>query len=63
MKHLLLMSALALQSVVLMAAQDDAATIERGRYLVGVGGCNDCHTTGYAEIGEAMPDPHALYSA
>ena len=25
--------------------------IERGRYIVEVGGCNDCHTTGYAEAG------------
>nr|WP_216821323.1 hypothetical protein [Marinobacterium profundum] len=60
MKHLLLMSALALQSVLSMAAQEDTAVIERGRYLVGVGGCNDCHTTGYAEIGEVMPESERL---
>ena len=23
--------------------------IQRGRYLVTIGGCNDCHTPGYAE--------------
>jgi mono/diheme cytochrome c family protein len=28
-----------------------AAQIERGRYIVEIGGCNDCHTTGYAEAG------------
>ena len=28
------------------AAADDAA-IKRGQYLVQIGGCNDCHTTGY----------------
>lgn len=25
--------------------------IERGRYVVAIGGCNDCHTPGYAENG------------
>lgn len=25
--------------------------IERGRYMVEIGGCNDCHTAGYAEAG------------
>ena len=27
------------------------AQIERGRYVVEIGGCNDCHTAGYAEAG------------
>jgi mono/diheme cytochrome c family protein len=27
------------------------AQIERGRYIVEIGGCNDCHTPGYAEAG------------
>jgi mono/diheme cytochrome c family protein len=27
------------------------ATIERGRYIVEIGGCNDCHTAGYANAG------------
>ncbi|MBU5636363.1 hypothetical protein KOM00_06405 [Geomonas sp. Red69] len=26
----------------------DAKSVERGRYLVQIGGCNDCHTSGYA---------------
>ena len=25
--------------------------VERGRYVVAIGGCNDCHTPGYAENG------------
>jgi mono/diheme cytochrome c family protein len=29
----------------------NAQTIERGRYIVEIGGCNDCHTAGYAEAG------------
>lgn len=33
------------------AAGDDAAArvLERGRYVVQIGGCNDCHTAGYME--------------
>ncbi|HTG73952.1 MAG TPA: cytochrome C, partial [Terriglobia bacterium] len=27
------------------------AQVERGRYIVEIGGCNDCHTAGYAEAG------------
>ena len=27
----------------------------RGRYLVAITGCNDCHTPGYAETGGALP--------
>jgi mono/diheme cytochrome c family protein len=29
----------------------NAQQIERGRYVVEIGGCNDCHTAGYAEAG------------
>jgi mono/diheme cytochrome c family protein len=34
-------------------AGDDLA---RGRYLVVVGGCNECHTPGYAEAGGRLPE-------
>lgn len=34
----------------------DAKSIERGRYLVVIGGCNDCHTTGYAEAAGNLPE-------
>jgi len=33
------------------AAPAASATIERGRYVVEIGGCNDCHTMGYANAG------------
>lgn len=33
------------------AAAGNAQVIERGRYIVEIGGCNDCHTKGYAEAG------------
>jgi len=35
---------------------EDADRIERGRYLVVIGGCNDCHTPGYAPTGGAVPE-------
>jgi mono/diheme cytochrome c family protein len=30
--------------------------IERGRYLVMIAGCNDCHTAGYAESAGEVPE-------
>lgn len=33
------------------AASSKGQTIERGAYLVRIGGCNDCHTDGYGESG------------
>jgi hypothetical protein len=36
-----------------IAATD--ATLERGRYLVRITGCNDCHTPGYGEHGGRVP--------
>ena len=32
------------------------AAIERGRYVVRTGGCNDCHTAGYAESAGETPE-------
>jgi len=33
-----------------------ADALQRGRYLVQIGGCNDCHTAGYAEHAGAIPE-------
>lgn len=32
------------------------STVERGRYLAKVAGCNDCHTPGYAMTGGQVPE-------
>jgi mono/diheme cytochrome c family protein len=31
------------------------AEIARGRYLIQIGGCNECHTNGYAVAGGQLP--------
>ena len=43
-----LITALCLALVSGQSKADDAASIERGRYLMKIAGCNDCHTAGYA---------------
>ncbi|HWJ05816.1 MAG TPA: cytochrome c [Steroidobacteraceae bacterium] len=44
--------------VVVVAADHahDAATIARGKYIITVSGCNDCHTPGGMEKGPAVPE-------
>lgn|GEM_PF-264476 len=42
------------------AAPAAGASVERGRYLVAVAGCNDCHTGGYAESGGRVPESEWL---
>ena len=37
-----------------------ATDIDQGRYLVAVGGCNDCHTPGFAPTGGDVPEAQRL---
>lgn len=37
-------------------ADRPAELIDRGRYLVKITGCNDCHTSGYAQSGGKTPE-------
>ncbi|MCM2264720.1 MAG: hypothetical protein NDI73_05945 [Desulfuromonadales bacterium] len=39
---------------------EDQATIERGRYLIKISGCNDCHTEGFLDEGGNMPEKNWL---
>ena len=39
-------------------AQSEPTPVERGRYLVQIAGCNDCHTAGYVQAGGSIPEPH-----
>lgn len=43
-----------------IAKQSDTESIERGRYLVKLGGCNDCHTAGYAQTGGQIAEKEWL---
>lgn len=66
MQHVLLPAALCALSVLPLAAgaaQSDPAQskqIDRGRYLVKIAGCNDCHTPGYAQTGGKVPEAQWL---
>src|SRR5437016_2818648 len=37
-------------------AKADASSLARGKYLVTIGGCNDCHTAGYAMTNGKVPE-------
>jgi mono/diheme cytochrome c family protein len=58
MKALLTMLALAAASSAF--AQQADPQINRGRYLIKIGGCNDCHTPGYAPTGGKVPEARWL---
>ena len=47
-------------SISLAAPSGDQRAIERGRYLVTVAGCNDCHTAGYMQQGGKVPEAEWL---
>jgi mono/diheme cytochrome c family protein len=59
MKLLLTVVAAALAFPALAQKPDDAQ-IKRGRYLVEIAGCNDCHTAGYAPSGGKVPEAQWL---
>ena len=39
---------------------EDSVSIERGRYLVQLSGCNDCHTEGFMDKGGNVPEKEWL---
>jgi mono/diheme cytochrome c family protein len=41
-------------------AADEDPQIDRGRYLVKITGCNDCHTAGFAMSGGKVPEKEWL---
>jgi mono/diheme cytochrome c family protein len=41
-------------------AEVTQASADRGRYLIRVGGCNDCHTPGFMEKGTGVPESEWL---
>jgi mono/diheme cytochrome c family protein len=59
MKKLILAGALAL-ALPAYAQKADDPLVKRGRYLVEIAGCNDCHTPGYPEKGGKVPEAQWL---
>ena len=51
--------AASLAAPVVAHAKEDG-TVKRGRYVVQIGGCNDCHTPGYAQRGGKVPEAQWL---
>ena len=43
-----------------VAGDRDADAVARGRYLVTISGCNDCHTDGYLQNGGKVPETEWL---
>ena len=41
-------------------AQKEDPQVSRGRYLIRIAGCNDCHTAGYAPSGGKVPEAEWL---
>jgi len=57
---LLLSSAVLCTSAQAAGSSTEKRTLERGRYLAIAGGCNDCHTPGYAEAAGKVPQSQWL---
>ena len=55
MKRLILFLLVAASSHAALAADEDAAKVARGKYLVMTSGCNDCHTPWH--LGPSGPEP------
>ena len=56
MKMTTLLAAALLLPALHATAGTTQADLERGRYLVKFGGCNDCHTPGYPEADGNLPE-------
>ena len=57
------LSAIAGRAGVASPAPAPDPLVERGRYLVAFGGCNDCHTSGWRESGGTLPDSQWMTGA
>ncbi len=63
MRHTAIVVALIASCLSAGAFAADKNPVARGRYLVAIGGCNDCHTPGYAQQGEQIPEQNRLTGA
>lgn len=49
-------TAAAPETEAVLTTPSPASAVERGRYLVRIAGCNDCHTPRFMELGEKVPE-------
>lgn len=56
MKAIALVISAALAAPAFAQQKKDDPLVKRGRYLVQIGGCNDCHTPAYPEKGGKVPE-------
>ncbi|MCJ7453306.1 MAG: cytochrome c [Steroidobacteraceae bacterium] len=57
---MLVLAGLAALASTAVSAADQSAQVERGRYLVTISGCNDCHTPGGRQVAAAIPEKDLL---
>ena len=60
MRRILVAVAAAALAFPALAQKADDALIKRGRYLIQIGGCNDCHTPNYPMKGGKVPESEWL---
>ena len=60
MRKMLIAAAAAALALPVFAQQKDDAQIKRGKYLLQIGGCNDCHTPDYPAKGGKVPEAEWL---
>ena len=56
MRPYVVLAALGLLAPLAAHAQADQPSLERGRYIAVIGGCNDCHTAGYSQAAGKLPE-------
>ena len=59
-KLLILGALLSVSLLISTTGVSDESAESRGRYLVEIGGCNDCHTAGYAMSNATIPESEWL---
>jgi len=57
---LLLLAVMLAAATPAAAGEPDADVIARGRYLLMIGGCNDCHTPGFIQTAGKIPESQWL---
>jgi len=60
MRPFAILAALSMLAPLAAQADSDQPSLERGRYIAVIGGCNDCHTAGYSQSAGKLPQTEWL---